>query len=125
MPDSCIRSRTSWRPVVFPAVRGHTFAMATTNRILLFDIDGTLVTTGGAGAVAWRRAFEDLHGIPADIGQFTDAGMTDPDVGAKTFEAVLGRRPAPRELTTLIQRRLEHLPQAIAASEGYRVLPGV
>src|SRR3954462_1597013 len=94
-------------------------------RILLFDIDGTLVSTGGAGAVAWRQAFEELHGIPADIGQFTDAGMTDPDVGAKTFEAVLGRRPSPRELTTLIPRRLEHLPAAVEASAGYQVLPGV
>jgi phosphoglycolate phosphatase len=96
-----------------------------TPRILLFDIDGTLVSTGGAGAVAWRQAFEELHGIPADIGQFTDAGMTDPDVGAKTFEAVIGREPTARELAQLIQRRLEHLPEAIAQSEGYRVLPGV
>jgi phosphoglycolate phosphatase-like HAD superfamily hydrolase len=95
------------------------------HRILLFDIDGTLVTTGGAGAVAWKRAFEELHGIPADIGKFTDAGMTDPDVGAKTFEAVLGREPTPTELAQLVQRRLEHLPEAIAESEGYKVLPGV
>jgi phosphoglycolate phosphatase len=99
--------------------------MAETPRILLFDIDGTLVSTGGAGAVAWRRAFEELHGIPADIGQYTDAGMTDPDVGAKTFEAVLGRRPTPLELAQVVQRRLEHLPEAVAESEKYRVLPGV
>jgi phosphoglycolate phosphatase-like HAD superfamily hydrolase len=94
-------------------------------RILLFDIDGTLVSTGGAGAVAWRQAFEELHGIPADIGQFTDAGMTDPDVGAKTFEAVMSREPTSRELAQLIQRRLERLPEAVAESEGYKVLPGV
>jgi phosphoglycolate phosphatase len=94
-------------------------------RILLFDIDGTLVTTGGAGAVAWKRAFEELHGIPADIGKFTDAGMTDPDVGAKTFEAVLHREPTPHELAQLVQRRLEHLPEAVADSKGYEVLPGV
>jgi phosphoglycolate phosphatase-like HAD superfamily hydrolase len=94
-------------------------------RILLFDIDGTLVTTGGAGAVAWKRAFEDLHGIPADIGEYTDAGMTDPDVGAKTFAAVLHREPTPHELAELIQRRLEYLPEAIAESKGYEVLPGV
>src|SRR5215207_5223735 len=125
MPDSCIPSRTSRRPVVFQAVRGHTTAMATSNRILLFDIDGTLVTTGGAGAVAWRRAFEDLHGIPADIGQFTDAGMPDPDVGARTPEAAPHRKPSPVELAQVIQRRLEHLPEAVAESEGYRVLPGV
>jgi phosphoglycolate phosphatase len=99
--------------------------MADAHRILLFDIDGTLVATGGAGAVAWRRAFEELHGIPADIGKYTDAGMTDPDVGVQTFEAVLGREPSPHELAQLVQRRLEHLPEAIAESEGYRVLPGV
>jgi phosphoglycolate phosphatase len=94
-------------------------------RILLFDIDGTLVSTGGAGAVAWKQAFEELYGIPADIGKFTDAGMTDPDVGARTFEAVLHRKPTPHELAQVIQRRLEHLPEAVAASKGYKVLPGV
>ena len=94
-------------------------------RILLFDIDGTLVSTGGAGAAAWKRAFEELHGIAADIGEFTDAGMTDPDVGARTFEAVLRREPTPHELAQLLQRRLEHLPEAVAESGGYRVLPGV
>src|SRR3954468_23115651 len=99
--------------------------MVAAPRILLFDIDGTLVSTGGAGAVAWKRAFEELHGIPADIGQFTDAGMTDPDGGEQTSEAVMHRKPTPRELAQLIQRRLEHLPEAVAASEGYRVLPGV
>src|ERR671917_844182 len=95
------------------------------HRILLFDIDGTLVATGGAGAAAWKRAFQELYGIPADIGEYTDAGMTDHDVGAKTFEAVLHRKPVPHELAQLIQRRLEHLPEAVAESEGYRVLPGV
>src|SRR5829696_8012185 len=106
-------------------VPGQDAAMATTHRILLFDIDGTLISSGGAGAVAWRRAFEDLHGIPADIGKYTDAGMPDPDVGAKTFEAVLGRRPSAHELAQVVQRRLEHLPEAVTESEGYRVLPGV
>ena len=51
--------------------------------------------------------------------------MTDPDVGEKTFESVLHRKPTARELAQVIQRRLEHLPEAVAQSEGYRVLPGV
>jgi phosphoglycolate phosphatase len=30
--------------------------------IALFDIDGTLVDTGGAGARSWSHAFERLYG---------------------------------------------------------------
>ena len=85
----------------------------------LFDIDGTLITTGGAGAVAWMRAFEDLHGIPADIGEFTDAGMTDPEVGRLTFASVIGREPTVDELERVMSRRLDHLPQAVTESQGY------
>jgi phosphoglycolate phosphatase len=92
---------------------------------VLFDIDGTLITTGGAGAVSWRRAFDDLYGIPADIGKFTDNGMTDPDVGRRTFEAVIGHEPTPLELARVMAKRLEHLPAAVAESKGYLILPGV
>jgi phosphoglycolate phosphatase-like HAD superfamily hydrolase len=92
---------------------------------VLFDIDGTLIDSGGAGAVAWREAFQDLYGIPADIGRFTDAGMTDPEVGRLTFEAVVGHAPSSSELAQVLARRQRHLPQAVAQSEGYRVLPGV
>jgi phosphoglycolate phosphatase len=41
---------------------------------ILFDVDGLLITTGGAGASSWRWAFDELYGIPADIGKFTEAG---------------------------------------------------
>src|SRR6266581_6177107 len=92
---------------------------------ILFDIDGTLITTGGAGGIAWRMAFEDLYGIPADIGMFSDAGMTDPEVGRRTFVAVIGRDPTPRELATVLARRLSHLPGAVYESPHYRVLDGV
>jgi phosphoglycolate phosphatase len=92
---------------------------------ILFDIDGTLITTGGAGTVAWRLAFEELYGIPADIGMFSDAGMTDPEVGRRTFAAVIGREPEPRELARVMAVRLKYLPEAVAQSQGYRVLDGV
>jgi phosphoglycolate phosphatase len=92
---------------------------------ILFDIDGTLVTTGGAGAASWKLAFDDLYGIPADIGAFTDAGMTDPEVGRKTFEAVMHRAPERQEFTRLLERRLHHLHRTVEDSEGYRVLAGV
>jgi phosphoglycolate phosphatase len=92
---------------------------------ILFDIDGTLLITGGAGAASWRLAFDELYGIPADIGNFTDTGMTDPEVGRKTFEAVLNRKPSRQEFTQLLERRLHYLHKTVAESEHYRVLPGV
>ncbi|MFL5780257.1 MAG: HAD family hydrolase [Thermoleophilaceae bacterium] len=96
-----------------------------TARAALFDIDGTLISSGGAGGVAWREAFEELYGVPADIGKFSDAGMTDPEVGRLTFEAVIGHPPSPDELARVLMARQRHLPRAVAESEGYRVLPGV
>jgi phosphoglycolate phosphatase len=91
----------------------------------LFDIDGTLIITGGAGAAAWRLAFDELYGIPADIGKFTDTAMTDPDVGHRTFAAVLGREPTQAELNKVMERRLHHLYRTVAESPDYRVLAGV
>jgi phosphoglycolate phosphatase-like HAD superfamily hydrolase len=92
---------------------------------VLFDIDGTLIDTGGAGAASWRLAFDEIYGIPADIGQFTDAGMTDPEVARKTFEAVLHRPPERAEFARLLERRLHYLHETVADSPKYRVLPGV
>lgn len=99
--------------------------MAQERVAILFDIDGTLLVTGGAGADSWRKAFEELYDIPADIGQFTDAGMTDPEVGRKTFEAVLHRKPERKEFTRLLERRLHYLHQTVADSSEYHVLAGV
>jgi phosphoglycolate phosphatase-like HAD superfamily hydrolase len=44
--------------------------------VLLFDVDGTLVTTCGAGRRAVERAFELRHGTK-DVLSFSFAGMTD------------------------------------------------
>ena len=92
---------------------------------VLFDIDGTLITTGGAGAVAWRRAFEELHGTPLDIREVTESGMTDPEVGRVALRNILGRDPGGRELATAMAHYLRHLSAAIDASDGYEVMPGV
>lgn len=44
--------------------------------VLLFDVDGTLVTSGGAGRRAVERAFELRHGTKEVVG-FSFGGMTD------------------------------------------------
>lgn len=93
-------------------------------RAVLFDVDGTLISTGGAGARSWRHAFETLHGIPADIGEFTDAGMTDPVVARLTFKSAVGHDPSPTELATVMAAYLDRLPDEVDDSPGYRVLDG-
>jgi phosphoglycolate phosphatase-like HAD superfamily hydrolase len=92
--------------------------------VALFDIDETLVHTGGAGARSWRHAFQKVHGIPADIGTHTSAGETDPEVGEKTFRGVLGRDPSKEEMARIYALYLRHLADDIWTSPGYRVLPG-
>jgi phosphoglycolate phosphatase len=47
------------------------------HRLILFDIDGTLVLTGGAGGRAMSRAFEDLFGIANAFRGIPMAGRTD------------------------------------------------
>lgn len=92
---------------------------------ILFDVDGTLVETGGAGGESWRRAFRELYGVDADVKLFSEVGETDPVVGRRTFAGLLGREPEPAEMALLMTTRLEHVCAAVADSEGYRVLPGV
>jgi len=94
-------------------------------KAVLFDIDGTLIDTGGAGARSWSWAFEHLHGVPADIATSSSAGMTDPDVATRTFEVVLGRVPSDHELARLFAWYVYRLQDEVAISDGYRVLDGV
>lgn len=92
---------------------------------ILFDVDGCLISTGGAGSRSWRFAFDQLHGVAADIGQFTEAGMTDPEVGRLTFTRVLGRSPTDREMARLLGVYLDRLAEEVEQSPGYRIMPGV
>ena len=92
---------------------------------VVFDVDGTLISSGGAGAASWRLAFNELYGIPADIGEYTDAGMTEPEVASLTFRKVIGRDPTRQEMSRLMSTRLRFLPDAVAASQNFKVLPGV
>jgi phosphoglycolate phosphatase len=94
-------------------------------KAVLFDIDGTLLVTGGAGAVAWQRAFLELHDIEANIEEHTHAGMTDPEIAEIVFREVIGRDGSAAERAEAIAGYLSHLQQAVEESEGYRVMPGI
>jgi phosphoglycolate phosphatase len=46
-------------------------------RLLLFDIDGTLIHSGGAGVRALKSAFKERFGVADDLHDIEIAGMTD------------------------------------------------
>ena len=91
---------------------------------VLFDVDETLVHTGGSGARSWNAAFEKLYGVPADIGVHTSAGETDPQVARETFVGVMGRDPSADELDKIYAHYLLHLATDIWTSEKYAMLAG-
>jgi phosphoglycolate phosphatase len=47
------------------------------SKVVLFDIDGTLVLTGGAGVRAMNRACEDIAGVRSALEKVPVAGRTD------------------------------------------------
>jgi phosphoglycolate phosphatase len=94
-------------------------------KLILFDIDGTLIDTGGAGARSWSWAFEHLFGRPVDIGRYSMSGMTDPAIARATFTQVMEREPTAGELTRLMASYQAVLPDYVASSPDYRVFAGV
>jgi phosphoglycolate phosphatase-like HAD superfamily hydrolase len=55
-------------------------------KVLLFDIDGTLVNTGGTGKDAMNQAFEEIFGVPNGLDGILLAGQTDPKIMLDTFQ---------------------------------------
>ncbi len=49
-------------------------------KLILFDIDGTLIHTGGAGVSSLNRAFDELFGIKEAFEDISMAGKTDPQI---------------------------------------------
>jgi phosphoglycolate phosphatase-like HAD superfamily hydrolase len=92
---------------------------------VLFDIDGTLISTGGASDRAWKRAFKELHDVEVDVPAVTGKGVPDPEVGRVVFKAALGREPTDEEAGAVMQRRVDHLPEEVENSPGFVVEDGV
>jgi phosphoglycolate phosphatase len=92
---------------------------------VLFDIDGTLISTGGASDRAWKRAFKELQGVDVDVPAVTGKGVPDPQVGRVVFEKAIGREPTDEEAEALMRRRLDYLPEEVENSPGFVVKEGV
>jgi phosphoglycolate phosphatase len=97
----------------------------TNSAALLFDIDGTLISTGGASDRAWHRAFLELHAVEVNVPDYTGKGVPDPAVGLACFRGAIGREPSAEEMSALMMLRQRYLAEEVQTSPGYRVMPGV
>jgi len=93
--------------------------------LFLFDIDGTLVLTGGAGLRALNRAFARVLGLEGACQGYSAAGKTDPLIVEEIVGMRLGRAPTPEETEAVLAAYLEALPEEVASAERYRVMPAV
>jgi len=94
--------------------------------VLLFDIDGTLVTTGGVGRRALELAFERAHGRRDACAGFRFDGMTDRAIVRAGLDA-LGVAPTPASIEAVLAAYLDVLADEVAAApaQTYRVHAGI
>lgn len=55
-------------------------------RLVLFDVDGTLIHTGGAGVKAFARTLASEFGIPEGTERIRFGGRTDPSLVRELFQ---------------------------------------
>jgi phosphoglycolate phosphatase len=92
-------------------------------RVLLFDIDGTLIRSGGAGKLAMEAALTTAFGVPEVIDRVNYSGRTDPGI-ARELLTLHGIESTPENHQRLQAEYLAHLPRALKQRHG-EVLPGV
>lgn len=92
--------------------------------IYLFDVDGTLCRTGGAGGRAMRRAFAEVHGRPDAMDVVDVRGNTDPNIVEEALRAI-GEEAHPRAFETLMMSYLRFLEEELEQTTGYLTMPGV
>ncbi|MBI4915988.1 MAG: haloacid dehalogenase-like hydrolase [Acidobacteria bacterium] len=94
-------------------------------RLVLFDVDGTLVSTGGRAGAALASALEETFGTAGPWESFRYSGKTDPQI---VFElmglAGLPRSAVEPRLPAVIAHYLGRLRDALSG-DAVQVLPGV
>lgn len=91
--------------------------------VLLWDIDGTLLTTGRAGVFALEEAAAEALGRPADLQEMHTSGLTDAQIAVRIL-VEHHVEPTPERVGTFLERYATALPQALPRRQG-RVLAGV
>ncbi len=92
-------------------------------RLVLFDIDGTLIRTGGAGVRAFAKTFASEFKTADGFGRLKFAGRTDPGL-VREFFSFHQIAPTPENFARFFERYVFWLDQLLRESKT-AVCPGV
>src|SRR3954470_23297978 len=95
----------------------------TQKRLLLFDIDGTLINSGGAGVQALKSAFKERFGVADDLHDIEIAGMTDSGI----VVSILNKHKIPatnENMSAFLDSYVHFLSLELPRRKG-KLLPGV
>jgi phosphoglycolate phosphatase len=96
---------------------------AIAKRLLLFDIDGTLIHSGGAGVHALKSAFKERFSIADDLDDIEIAGMTDSGIVVSILKK--HKIPATNEnISAFLDSYVHFLSLELPRRKG-KLLPGV
>ena len=105
-------------PVDSPAA-----ASSLQKRLYLFDIDGTLITSGGAGVTSYSEAVKELCGSLTPLEGINFAGNTDTGIARSVLQAA-GMEPSQENIMALLDAYLGKLSDRIHLHQG-GLLPGI
>ncbi|HSG82052.1 MAG TPA: haloacid dehalogenase-like hydrolase [Gemmatimonadota bacterium] len=96
---------------------------------ILFDIDGTLLLTDGAGRVALRSALESVYGTAGPLDGYNFHGKTDPQIVVELMAGAGFAEPEIRQkmatVWPLYLKRLASELDVRRREERIQILPGV
>jgi phosphoglycolate phosphatase-like HAD superfamily hydrolase len=95
-------------------------------RLVLFDIDGTLLREGVAPKIAFARALRETYDTAGPVGTFRFAGMTDPECVTEIMRlAGVAEEVIHQRRDECLRRYVEHLESEMPNYDGARLFPGV
>src|SRR5215475_2904207 len=95
-------------------------------KLFLFDVDATLILTGGAGLRALDRTFQKLLNVDAAMRSVAPHGKTDPAIVREIFHKQFNSdRVDDALMSNILETYVFFLHEEVEITDKYEVLPGI
>ncbi|HQV34218.1 MAG TPA: haloacid dehalogenase-like hydrolase, partial [Calditrichia bacterium] len=96
------------------------------NKLLLFDIDGTLILSGGMGQKAMLAALSEIFETPFEASITDFAGSTDRLIIHNLIERYrVAQPPFEEQIDAVVKRYRDHLAHLLSDNHHIEVMPGI